>query len=70
LLAFDASELDALGDQLHRLFIRFAGDGIALDYNRLLWDLRKWNKSAEDIKARWACDFWQAPLEAAQGATQ
>jgi len=68
LLAFDTSELVALGDQLHRLFIRFAGDGIALDYNRLLWDLRKWSKSAEDIKARWACDFWQAPIESSQGA--
>ena len=70
LLACDAAELERLGEQLHRLFIRFAREGIALDYNRLLWDLRKWSKSADDIKARWACEFWQAPTQAAQRIEQ
>lgn len=63
LLACDAGELKELGNQLHRLFIRFEREAISLDYNRLLWDLRRWPKNAEDIKTRWACDFWQAPAD-------
>ena len=67
LLAANGNELEELGDGLHRLFIRLARckkGPVALDYNRLLWDLRRWAKSADDIKTRWACDFWQAPAEA------
>jgi CRISPR type I-E-associated protein CasB/Cse2 len=63
LLAANGNELDELGGGLHRLFIRFGREGIAIDYNRLLWDLRRWAKNADDVKTRWACDFWQAPAE-------
>ena len=63
LLAADGNELEELGDNLHRLFLRFEREGIALDYNRLLWDLRTWAKRSDDVKSRWACDFWQAPTE-------
>lgn len=68
LLASNGNELEELGEGLHRLFVRLArceNGPVALDYNRLLWDLRRWAKEADDIKTRWACDFWQAPAETA-----
>lgn len=63
LLACNAGDLDELGDQLHRLFKRLERENISLDYNRLLWDVRKWRTESENIKTRWAGDFWQAPSE-------
>lgn len=60
-----SEDLQEVGDQLHRIFKRLDRDSIALDYNRLLWNLRKWNKESGEIKTRWAMDFWQAPAEAA-----
>jgi CRISPR type I-E-associated protein CasB/Cse2 len=62
LLASD--ELEEVADQLHRIFKRMERDSIGLDYHRLLWDLRKWNKDQDNIKTDWAKDFWQAPIEA------
>lgn len=63
LLASDSIE-DA-AQQLHRLVKRLSRSQppIALDYNRILWDLRNWSKKADDVKARWAMDFWQTPSE-------
>lgn len=61
LLASDS--LEDVGSQLQRLFVRLAGAGIALDYNRLLWDLRKWTNHAEDIKTAWGQDYWMSPKE-------
>jgi len=55
--------LEEVADRLSRLFKRMDRESILLDYNRLMWDLRNWDKKASDIKARWAMDFWQAPAE-------
>lgn len=61
LLASD--DLDDVADQLQRLFVRLDGIGIALDYNRLLWDLRNWAKKSEDVKTRWGQDYWMSSKE-------
>ncbi|GAB4179514.1 MAG: hypothetical protein Fur0032_20210 [Terrimicrobiaceae bacterium] len=61
LLASDS--LEDLGDQLHGIIKRAERESTPLDYNRLLWDLRTWNKNSDEIKNRWAIDFWQAPAE-------
>lgn len=61
LLASD--DLDDVADQLQRLFVRLDGEGIALDYNRLLWDLRNWAKKSEDVKTRWGQDYWMNSKE-------
>ncbi len=63
LLASD--DLDDVADQLQRLFVRLDGEGIALDYNRLLWDLRNWAKKSEDVKTRWGQDYWMSSKELA-----
>ncbi len=63
LLASDA--LEEVAEQLHRIFKRMDRESIALDFHKLLWDLRKWNKDRDEIKTRWAMDFWQAPPELA-----
>jgi CRISPR type I-E-associated protein CasB/Cse2 len=56
-----ATTLEDVADQLLKLCRRLEREGIALDYNRLAWDLRRWEGDADNIKARWAMDFWQAP---------
>ena len=69
LLASDS--LEEVGSQLQRLFVRLEGTGIALDYNRLLWDLRNWSSHSEDVKTAWGKDYWMSPkeLENAEDAT-
>ncbi len=66
LLASDT--LEDLAEQLLALVKRADRVDAPLDYNRLLWDLRTWNRKADDIKTRWAMDFWQAPAELAPSA--
>lgn len=39
---------------------RLERDGFPIDYERLLRDLRFWNKNAERVKTDWSLDFWQA----------
>ncbi len=56
-----------LAQQLHRLVKRLDREGVALDYHSLLINLRSWTKTSnpglrEDVKLRWAADFWRAPL--------
>jgi CRISPR system Cascade subunit CasB len=58
LLACDS--LDELGPQLHRLVKRLQRDSIPLNYVGLLTDLRRWANNAEQVKIRWAREFWQA----------
>lgn len=58
-----ADSLEEVADQLQRLLVRLDGAGIALDYNRLLWDLRKWTNQSEDVKTLWGKDFWMSPKE-------
>lgn len=63
LLACDAADLEELGRQIHRIVKRMSKKSIVFDYNRLLWDLRRWESKSEDVKTNWARDFWQAPYE-------
>lgn len=60
LLACDA--LDDLAQQLHRLAKRLQREGIGLDYAELHKNLNFWDSYREDVKVRWAADFWQAPV--------
>lgn len=61
LLASD--DLEDVAGQLKRLFVRLDGESIALDYKRLLWDLRDWAKKSEDVKTRWGQDYWMSSKE-------
>lgn len=63
LIASDEDSLEDVSTQLRRLIIRLARSKkpLPLDYTRLLWDLRKWLRSANEVKLTWARDFWQAP---------
>lgn len=61
LLACDT--LDDVAQQIHRLVKRLQREGIGLDYELLYKDLNFWANYAEDIKVRWAADFWQAPAQ-------
>jgi len=54
--------LDDLGLQLHRLVKRLQRDGIGLDYAELQKNLNYWANYSENVKVRWAADFWQAPI--------
>ena len=54
-----SQDLDDLGPQLHRLVKRLERESVPLDYARLLGDLRQFDKYSEEIKTRWALDFWQ-----------
>lgn len=60
LLACDT--LEDLAIQLHRLVKRLAREGIGLDYEMVYKNLNFWSNYQEDIKVRWAADFWQAPI--------
>jgi len=51
-------ELDAVADELCRLNLRFKSSGIPVDYEQLLWDLRRWKKESELVKIKWARSFW------------
>lgn len=57
--------LEEVGDQLSRIVKRLQRDAIPLDHNRLLWDLRSWPRKSDQVKTRWAMDFYQAPAELA-----
>ncbi len=61
--------LDELGNQLARIVKRLQRDGIPLDYNRLLWDLRDWPDASDQVKTHWAMDFYQAPAELVDAVT-
>lgn len=57
-----------LAQQLHRFVKRLAraASPVSIDYQLLLLDLRCWTKTSnpklrDDVKLRWAADFWQAP---------
>lgn len=60
-----SADLKDVADQLFKLCRRLEREGVSIDYNRILWDLRSWEKSSDTIKARWAMEFWQAPAELA-----
>ena len=57
------NDLDDLAKQLHRLIKRLLREGIALDYSELHKNLNFWANYSEDVKVRWAADFWQAPID-------
>lgn len=61
LLASDSLEDVSL--QLRKLMKRLDREGKPMDFNRVTWDLRNWEKKSTDVKTRWAMDFWQAPAE-------
>lgn len=67
LLACDS--LDDLAHQLHRLVKRLQREGIPLDYELLHKNLNFWANYSEDVKVRWAADFWQAPVAQIQPDT-
>jgi CRISPR type I-E-associated protein CasB/Cse2 len=60
LLACESDE--NLGQQLHRLVKRLAREAIGLDYADLHKRLNFWANYREEVKVRWAAEFWQAPI--------
>lgn len=58
-----SKELDDTADQLHRFMIRFRNHKsfLQVDYENLLWDLRRFLSNPEKTHHHWASDFWQAP---------
>ena len=61
LLASD--ELADASLQLLKLMRRMQRESTPVDFNQVLWDLRRWDKDAAKVKTWWAMDFWQAPAE-------
>lgn len=61
LLACEGGDLEELSRVLHRFVRRLAKESIPLDYNQLLWDLRKWRNHSEDVKTQWTRAFYGAP---------
>jgi len=59
------TDIIELGDHLYRMVKRAERESIPVNYVQLLRDLNGWKYYADDIKTRWAKDFWQAidPLE-------
>lgn len=58
LIACDTAE--QLGEHL-RAWIRLASSkGAGVNYQRLFTDLWNWNWYADDIRVRWAAEFWPA----------
>ena len=53
-----SDSLEDAADQLQRILVRFNGAGVHLDFNTLLWDLRKWTNRSEDVKTSWGKDYW------------
>lgn len=53
-----SEELGEVAEQLYRISKRLHKESIPLNYNKLLWDLRTWSKKSDEIKTRWAMDFW------------
>jgi CRISPR type I-E-associated protein CasB/Cse2 len=66
LLACDS--LDDLTQQLYRTVKRLQSRGIGLDYELLYKHLNMWSNYSEDVKVRWAADFWQAPINPAENS--
>ncbi len=61
LLACEGGDLEELSRVLHRLVRRLAKESIPLDFNQLLWDLRKWRKKSDEVKTQWTRAFYTAP---------
>ncbi|MEX1119687.1 MAG: type I-E CRISPR-associated protein Cse2/CasB [Terrimicrobiaceae bacterium] len=61
LLASDTIEDVTL--QIRRLLPLLSRDGIGVNYNHLLWDLRKWNQSSEGVKTGWGRGYWMSEKE-------
>jgi CRISPR type I-E-associated protein CasB/Cse2 len=58
LIAADSAE--QLGELL-RAWIRLASSkGVAVNYEQLFTDLRNWDWRGDDIRVRWAAEFWPA----------
>lgn len=64
-----SSSLNEVANRLQRLLIRLEKERIVLNYNQLLWDLRKWHHNASDVKTAWGKDYWMSlnELEAVEG---
>jgi len=62
LLACDSAE-DVAG-QLKAWMRLAASKGVGVNYERLFNDLAYWDKSADDIRVRWATGFWPVRREA------
>lgn len=64
LLASDS--LQDLSQQLHRLVKRLERGNkhgsICLDYEQLWKDLNFWANYSENVKYKWAADFWRSPI--------
>lgn len=53
-----ADDLDDATLQIRRLMPMLAREGVSVNYNSLLWDLRKWGKDPDEVKTRWGRDYW------------
>lgn len=64
LLACDSA--DDVAGQL-KAWVRLAkAKGLPVNYEQMFWDLDGWERSAEDIKLRWARGFWPTRKEAGE----
>ena len=51
--------LDECQWQLYRMFKRLEKVEIGVDFEKLMWDLRKFDNDTDEIKQRWAGNYWQ-----------
>lgn len=68
LLACDSTE-DVAG-QLKAWIRLAASKGVGVNYERLFNDMAYWEKSADDIKVRWATGFWPVRRDADDSALE
>jgi CRISPR type I-E-associated protein CasB/Cse2 len=58
--ALIATPFDDLPRQLRRAVALVAGEGVALDWHRLMDDLLRWDAEGEPVQRAWARAYWGA----------